>query len=82
MKEHVLSIEDAIRRMTGENAMKLGLKDRGFIREGYVADLLLINPSELGECGRGNTGFSVVMVSGKPALIGGVWSYQRSGKVL
>lgn len=82
MKEHVLSIEDAIRRMTGENAMKLGLKNRGFIREGYVADLLLINPSELGECGSGNTGFSVVMVSGKPVLIGGVWSYQRSGKVL
>ena len=45
-KEHVLSLEEAIRKMTGENADKLSLPDRGYIKEGYKADILLLKLDE------------------------------------
>lgn len=43
-EEKVLTLEDAIRRMTSFPAQKLGLKDRGLIKEGNWADIVLFNP--------------------------------------
>ena len=82
MKEHVLTLPEAVRKMTGANADKLGLRDRGYIREGYAADLLLIDPESIAPEGDGNRGFEAVMVSGKPSLMNGSWMYPRAGKVL
>lgn len=39
----VLSLEEAVRRMTGFSADKFGLTDRGYVREGYFADLVLFD---------------------------------------
>ena len=39
-----LTLEDAIRKMTSLPAWRLGIKDRGAIRKGYVADLVLFDP--------------------------------------
>jgi N-acyl-D-amino-acid deacylase len=41
--EKMFPLEGAINRMTGRPAMRLGLQDRGFIREGYKADLVLFD---------------------------------------
>ena len=43
-EEKVLTLEDAIRRMTSFPAQKLGLRDRGLIKEGMFADIVLFNP--------------------------------------
>ncbi|MFX0059969.1 MAG: amidohydrolase family protein [Candidatus Hodarchaeota archaeon] len=43
-EEKLLVIEDAIRRMTSFPAQRLGLKDRGLIREGMYADIVIFNP--------------------------------------
>lgn len=43
-EEKVLALEDAIRKMTSSVADRLRLKDRGLVREGYVADLVLFDP--------------------------------------
>ena len=40
---HICSKEEAIRRMTGLPAEKLGLSGKGFLRDGYDADILLID---------------------------------------
>ncbi len=40
-----LTLEDAIRKMTSLLAWRLGLKDRGTIKPGYVADLVLFDPA-------------------------------------
>ena len=40
----LLGLEDAIRRMTSFPAQRLGLADRGFIREGFKADLTIFDP--------------------------------------
>jgi len=43
-EEKVLTIENAIRKMASLPAQKLGLRDRGIIREGMWADVVVFNP--------------------------------------
>lgn len=80
-RDGVMSYEEAIRRMTGANADKIGILDRGYVREGYKADLLLLDPDALREDGMENDGFRLVLVNGK-ICYDGRWRNPRSGKVL
>ncbi len=41
----VLTLQDAVRKMTSYPAQKLGLRDRGLVREGMWADLVVLDPS-------------------------------------
>jgi N-acyl-D-amino-acid deacylase len=47
IKEGLLTLESAIHRLTGLPAANLGLTDRGLIKEGYWADLVLFDPKAL-----------------------------------
>ena len=66
----VLRLEDAIRRMTSLPATAFGLKNRGFIREGCWADLVLFDPQKVqdnatfGSPHQYATGFAHVFVNG------------------
>jgi len=42
--EGVLSLEDAVHRMTGAPASRLGLRERGVLRDGAVADITIFDP--------------------------------------
>lgn len=45
----VLSLEEIIRHMTSAPAQRLGLKDRGLVKEGYFADLVIFNPETIAD---------------------------------
>ncbi len=47
--EEVLSLSDAVRRMTSLPATNLKLKHRGVIAEGYYADLAIFDPNEIAD---------------------------------
>ena len=48
-EEKVLTLEDAVRRMTSLGAQRLGLKDRGLLREGYWADVVVFDPNRISD---------------------------------
>jgi len=44
----VMSLGEAVRRLTRQSAQIFGLRERGLLREGYAADLLLFDPASVG----------------------------------
>jgi N-acyl-D-aspartate/D-glutamate deacylase len=87
-QEKVLSLPEAIHRLTGAPAARLGLSDRGVIRTGVRADLAVFDPQAFREEGttfdpsRLATGMDTVIVNGAVTLSGGELTGARNGEVL
>ena len=43
----ILSLEEAIRKMSSQSARRLGIHDRGLITQGYFADIAIFDPDEI-----------------------------------
>ena len=48
--QHVISLEEAIRRMTSLPAQKFQLNDRGLLREGFAADIVIFDEKQGAGC--------------------------------
>lgn len=48
-EEGLLTLEDAVRKLSGLPATNLGLKDRGFLKIGYKADVVIFNPDTVSD---------------------------------
>ena len=87
-EEKHLSWEAAIRKMTGKPAEVLGFADRGLLKPGYAADIVVVNPETVIDNGtfvdpnQYPGGIDAVMVNGSFALLGGLESYACNGAVL
>lgn len=47
--EHVLTLEDAVRKMTSATANRLSIPDRGLLKEGFYADMVVFDPATIGD---------------------------------
>lgn len=87
-ERHVLSLEEAIRRMTSASCERFGLVDRGLVKEGYWADLVLFDPETVEDLAtyedpkREPAGISMVMVNGQVACEDGKHTGVGSGRAL
>ena len=86
--QHWFSLPEAIRKMTSLPAWRLGLKDRGLIRPGFKADLVLFDPAKVidratfPEPQLLSEGISRVFVNGIEVWRDGKVTGQRPGRAL
>jgi N-acyl-D-amino-acid deacylase len=84
----LLTLEDAVRKMTGLNAERMGLRDRGRVADGCWADLVVFDPQMLGDRADYTdpwataAGIRWVLVNGEVAVEDGRLTGIRNGAVL
>jgi N-acyl-D-amino-acid deacylase len=84
----LLRLEDAVRKMTSLNASKLGLEDRGLLRAGCYADVVIFDPktiidkSTYSDPFQYSEGIVHLFVNGKAVVDGGKHTGARPGRVV
>src|SRR5215207_627573 len=84
----LVTLEDAVRKMTSLPAQTFGLRDRGLVHEGMAADLVIFDeasvadPSTFENPHRYAAGFLYVIVGGQAVLEGGTLTKARPGQAL
>ena len=83
-----IKLEDAIHRMTGLPARTFSLRDRGLVREGMAADLVMFDPARVEDKAtyanphQYSQGFDMVVVNGKIVVDDGKLTGARPGQTL
>ena len=84
----VLTLEEAVRKMSGATAQRLGLQDRGLLREGFFADVAVFDPARIVDRATFEQphqyaeGVAYVLVNGELVVDGGEHAGARPGRVL
>ena len=87
-KQHVLTLQDAIRKLTTLPADNLSLPDRGRLRQGAYADVVVFDPATIQDHAtyekphQLSTGVSDVLVNGRFAIKDGVATGAPTGRVV
>ncbi len=87
-EKNSLPLASAVRKMTGLSAYRLGFADRGLLRPGFAADLVLFDPAAIAD--QANfihpheyaRGIIHVWVNGRPLIQDGKFTGERPGRVL
>src|SRR5690349_8494196 len=88
LKRKVISLPFAIRSSSGLTAESLGIKNRGFLRVGYFADVTVFDPKTISELSTYEhpevlaRGMKYVIVNGKLAVDGGKYTGALAGRAL
>lgn len=84
----VITLEEAVRKMTAFPAQRLGLADRGVLREGLKADIAVFDPATVRdratyeEPHQYSEGVSLVVVNGQVVFENGAVTTARPGRIL
>jgi dihydroorotase/N-acyl-D-amino-acid deacylase len=86
--EHLLTLEEAIRKMTSKAADRVHLNDRGLLRPGMMADITVFDPATIRDVSSFDdpkhyaTGVRQVFVNGKRVVGDGAITAERPGRAL
>jgi len=86
--EGLFPLEQAVRKMTSVPARVLGFADRGVVRAGAFADLVLFDPATVidrarfGDPLHAAQGIALVLVAGRTVWDGAAWTGARPGRML
>src|SRR5438477_607539 len=87
-EEHLLTLEEAVRRATSQAADRVHLADRGILRPGMKADIIVLDPDKIRDVAtfddphRFSEGVLDVVVNGVPVMMDGVLTPALPGRVL
>lgn len=87
-EQHLLTLEDAIRKMTSAVAVRLGIERRGLIAPGYFADLAIFDPDRVidratyAHPAQLSEGIRFVLVNGVLVVKNGVHTGAKPGRVV
>lgn len=87
-EEHIISLEEAIRRRTSLPAQKFHLKDRGLLKEGMAADIVVFDEKVVKDQAtfenphQYSVGFLYVIVNGDIEIDNGVHTGHKNGRCL
>jgi N-acyl-D-aspartate/D-glutamate deacylase len=87
-QRRLLSLEDAVRKMTSLSAAKIGIRDRGLLRAGNYADVTIFDPERVidratyTEPFQYSAGIEYVLVNGQVVIDKGKHTGARPGKAL
>lgn len=86
--EHVITLEDAVRKATSAVATRLSIPDRGLLKEGMKADILVFDPNTITDHAtfekphQLSTGISTMLVNGVEVIRDGAHTGARPGQVV
>jgi dihydroorotase/N-acyl-D-amino-acid deacylase len=86
--EKLLPLEEAVRRMTSQAAIRVGITDRGIVRPGMFADLTVFDPATVRDEAtfedpkHYSTGVRYVFVNGRAVIADGRITAERPGRPL
>jgi dihydroorotase/N-acyl-D-amino-acid deacylase len=86
--EHDMRLEEAIRKMTSLAASRVGIMDRGILRPGMMADIVVFDPGTIEDKATYNdplhysVGVKHVFVNGRPVVFDGQLTEERPGRAL
>jgi N-acyl-D-amino-acid deacylase len=87
-EEKVITLQDAVHRLSGLPALNLGLDHRGFLKQGYFADLVVFDPRTIADKATYETphqyavGVKDVFVNGVQVLKNGEHTGAKPGRAL
>jgi N-acyl-D-amino-acid deacylase len=87
-EEKVISLEDAIRKMTSAVANRLSIRDRGLLREGMYADVVVFDPQTIGDRAtfekphQLSVGIKWVLVNGTAVVRDGKHTGEKPGRIV
>ncbi|HEV8254829.1 MAG TPA: amidohydrolase family protein, partial [Vicinamibacteria bacterium] len=87
-EKRLLTLEDAVRKMSSMPAHRIALPDRGLLRPGMKADLAVFDPARVRDAATFERphqyaeGFTLVVVNGQPVFENGAMTAARPGRVL
>ncbi|NLK20722.1 MAG: D-aminoacylase [Epulopiscium sp.] len=87
-EEKVITLEEAVKKLTFKAADAMNLKDRGLLKKGYFADITIFNPDTINDKGtfinpiQYPVGIEYVLVNGKVAVEYGKHTEILNGKVI